>query len=62
MNLLVIDPVWIIDHWHKVEFGSLHLICPICGCYGHVAKDYNSLLKVIHKPLEMDSKLPLEVV
>ena len=31
--------VWIEDHFHEVEFESLHLICSRCDCYGHLARD-----------------------
>ena len=35
----VIDEVWIYDHWHKVEFECLHLICSDCRCFGHVTRN-----------------------
>ena len=33
------DEIWVYDHWHRVEFESLHLIGADCGCYGHVARN-----------------------
>ena len=39
----VIDQVWITDHWHKVEFECLHLICAKCKCFGHVERDCGAL-------------------
>ena len=39
----VIDQVWITDHWHKVEFECLHLICAKCKCFGHVECDCGAL-------------------
>ena len=38
LELLMVGQVWIWDHWHRVEFKSLHLICASCGCFGHVAR------------------------
>ena len=35
------DEVWVHDHWHKVEFESLHMVCSSCRCYGHVARNCN---------------------
>ncbi|KAG6789901.1 hypothetical protein POTOM_006033 [Populus tomentosa] len=31
--------IWIRDHWYKVEYEGLHIICSKCGCYGHFGKD-----------------------
>ena len=31
--------VWILDHWHEVEYESLNLSCASCPCYGHYARD-----------------------
>ena len=39
LSVPVIDEVWVHDHWHKVEFESLHLICSDCKRYGHVARN-----------------------
>ena len=30
--------IWINDHWHLLEYESLHLICATCRCYGHVSR------------------------
>ena len=34
---------WIQDHWHEVEFESLHLIYSSCHRYGHVARECTRL-------------------
>ena len=31
--------MWTQDHWHKVEFDSLYLICSLCHRYSHVSKE-----------------------
>lgn len=27
------------DHWYRVEYERLHLICAKCGCYGHLTRN-----------------------
>lgn len=34
----VIGKIWLQDHWYKVEYEGLHLICAQCGYYGHLAR------------------------
>ena len=46
--------IWMNDHWHALEYESLHLICASCGCYGHVARLCDSS-KVQQKKEEDDS-------
>lgn len=35
----VIGKIWLRDHWYRVEYEGLHLICAKCGCYGHMTRD-----------------------
>ena len=39
LNQPVVDRVWIRDHWCKVEYEVLHIICEEYGCYGHHGRD-----------------------
>ncbi|KAJ6856835.1 hypothetical protein NC651_038503 [Populus alba x Populus x berolinensis] len=39
LNQPVVDRVWIRDHWYKVEYEVLHIICEEYGCYGHHGRD-----------------------
>lgn len=38
----VVGKIWLRDHWYRVEYEGLHLICAKCGCYGHLARDCSS--------------------
>jgi hypothetical protein len=38
LNQPVIRNVLIHEHWYKVEYERLHIICEKCGCYGHVRR------------------------
>lgn len=35
----VIGKIWLWDHWYRVEYEGLHLICANCGCYGHMTRE-----------------------
>lgn len=35
----VVGKIWMRDHWYRVEYEGLHLICAKCGCYGHMTRD-----------------------
>lgn len=35
----VVGRVWFRNHWFKVEYEGLHLLCKKCGCFGHVSRD-----------------------
>ncbi|XP_020208121.1 uncharacterized protein LOC109793062 [Cajanus cajan] len=34
----VVGKVWFRNHWFKVEYEGLHLLCSKCGCYGHLSR------------------------
>ena len=55
---LVVRRVWIQDHWHEVEFESLHMICSYCNHYGHVTRDCD--MKNSGPSMEDGSKLTEE--
>lgn len=56
LSLPVVKQVWVEDHWHQVDYESLHLICRSCGCYGHVSRSCHA------KNLEADEQHPVTVV
>ncbi|KAL9403972.1 hypothetical protein Peur_000944 [Populus x canadensis] len=31
--------IWVRDHWYKVEYEGLHIICGKCGCCDHLGRD-----------------------
>lgn len=31
----MVGKVWVNDHWYKVQYEGLHIICATYGCYGH---------------------------
>lgn len=31
--------------WYNVEYEALHLLCASCCCYGHLAQNYEALLR-----------------
>lgn len=37
------------DHWFRVEYEGLHLICSKCGCYGHMTR--NCIQELAIEPL-----------
>ncbi|KAL9404358.1 hypothetical protein Peur_001330 [Populus x canadensis] len=39
LNQPVVGRIWIKEHWYKVEYEGLHIICSKCGCYGHFGKE-----------------------
>ncbi|KAK7243144.1 hypothetical protein RIF29_37931 [Crotalaria pallida] len=39
LTMPVVGKVWFRDHWYKVEYEGLHLICATCGCYGHLSRN-----------------------
>ncbi|XP_020206144.1 uncharacterized protein LOC109791283 [Cajanus cajan] len=43
LTVPVVGKVWFRDHWYKVEYEGLHLICAKCGCYGHLSRDCATL-------------------
>ncbi|XP_020235439.2 uncharacterized protein LOC109815203 [Cajanus cajan] len=40
------------DHWYKVEYEGLHIICTHCGCYGHYARDCTTKTKDLNEKPE----------
>jgi len=36
----VVGKIWLNDHWYKVQYDGLHIICTTCGCYGNLHRDY----------------------
>lgn len=42
LSQLVVGKIWLQDHWYRVEYEGLHLICAKYRCYGHLAKDYSA--------------------
>jgi hypothetical protein len=36
---ICVGKIWVRDHWYKVEYEGLHIICGKCGCYDHLGKD-----------------------
>ena len=48
---LVVQEVWITNHFHKVEYERLHLLCLHCGYYGHVERNYCSQDQQIPVPV-----------
>jgi hypothetical protein len=38
MNL-VVGKVGFRNNWYKVEYEGLHVICTLCGCYGHLSRN-----------------------
>lgn len=39
LNQPVVGKIWVRDNWYKIEYEGLHVICSICGCYGHVSRN-----------------------
>lgn len=35
----VVGKIWLRDHWHRVEYEGLHLVCAKYDCYGHLARN-----------------------
>lgn len=33
----IIGKIWMRDHWYRVEYEGLHLLCAHYVCYGHLA-------------------------
>ena len=63
LSLLVIREVWMEDHWHLVEFESLHLICGRCDHYGHLQWECPKKLVPTEEPsLEKDEGVQAEGV
>nr|KYP50882.1 Transposon TX1 uncharacterized [Cajanus cajan] len=42
LTLPVVGKIWLNNHWYKVEYEALHIICSSCGCYGHVSRNCHS--------------------
>ena len=58
--ITVIDEVWVTDHWHKVEFKSLHLVYSKYKCYGHVAGNCDKELVEEGKDTVVDQQQQLK--
>jgi len=39
LTVPVVGKIWVNDHWCKVQYEGLHLICKNCGCYGHLGRN-----------------------
>lgn len=39
LTQLVVGKYCLDDHWYRVEYEGLHLICSTCGCYGHLTRN-----------------------
>lgn len=35
----VVWKIQLYDHWYRVEYQGLHLICAKCSCYGQLSRD-----------------------
>lgn len=46
LSKLVVGKIWMRDHWYRVEYKGLHLICAKCGCYGHMTRECTNSLGV----------------
>lgn len=41
LDVPVVGRVWLCNHWYRVEYEGLHLLCKKCGCFGHVRRICN---------------------
>lgn len=39
LTVPVVGKIWVNDHWYKVQYKGLHLICTTCECYGHIGRN-----------------------
>lgn len=39
LDIPVVGHVWLRDHWYRVEYEGLHLLCKKCGCFGHIGRN-----------------------
>lgn len=53
LNQPVVGKVCLNDHWYKVSYEGLHIICSNCGCYGHLGRNCKA------PPPEIQPKLPV---
>lgn len=43
LSKLLVGKFWLKDHWYRIEYEGLHLICSKCGCYGHLSRNCANL-------------------
>lgn len=59
LSLPVVGKFWLRDHWYRVEYEGLHLICAKCGCYEHVARNCEGpctqVIPIVHDALQTPS-------
>lgn len=53
LNQPVVGKVCLNDHWYKVSYEGLHIICSNCGCYGHLGRNCKA------PPPKIQPKLPV---
>src|ERR1044072_6011565 len=40
----VYERIMIEDHWYKIEYEGLHIICTKCGCYSHHSRECTKIV------------------
>lgn len=41
LDIPAVGRVWLRDHWYRVAYEGLHLLCNKCGCFGHIGRNCN---------------------
>lgn len=47
LDIPMVGRVWLRDHWYRVAYKGLHLLCNKCGCFGHIGRNCNHPLELL---------------